>query len=61
MTELDGILSTETYHVLRTEKIDYDWKLPAEFTRPAADRCAEADQPPDASRPTRPAPHWRTA
>lgn len=31
MTELDGILSTETYHVLRTEKIDYDWKLPAEF------------------------------
>jgi Lrp/AsnC family transcriptional regulator for asnA, asnC and gidA len=31
MTELDGILSTETYHVLSTEKIDYDWKLPVEF------------------------------
>lgn len=28
---LGGIVSTETYHVLRTEKINYDWKLPGEF------------------------------
>jgi Lrp/AsnC family transcriptional regulator for asnA, asnC and gidA len=28
---LEGIASTETAHVLRTEKINYDWKLPAEF------------------------------
>lgn len=33
---LDGIVSTETFHVLRTEKINYDWKLPREFTAPAA-------------------------
>ena len=28
---LGGIVSTETAHVLRTEKINYDWKLPAAF------------------------------
>ncbi len=28
---LGGIVSTETSHVLRTEKINYDWKMPAEF------------------------------
>lgn len=26
-----GVVSTETYHVLRTGKINYDWELPAEF------------------------------
>lgn len=26
-----SIVSTETYHVLRTGKINYDWKLPMEF------------------------------
>lgn len=31
LPSLGGIVSTETYHVLRTEKINYDWKLPAEF------------------------------
>lgn len=29
--KLDGIVSSETFHVLRTEKINYDWKLPREF------------------------------
>jgi Lrp/AsnC family transcriptional regulator for asnA, asnC and gidA len=28
---LGGIVSTETYHVLRAEKINYDWKLPSDF------------------------------
>lgn len=28
---LDGIVSTETFQVLRTEKINYDWKLPREL------------------------------
>jgi Lrp/AsnC family transcriptional regulator, regulator for asnA, asnC and gidA len=28
---LDGVVGTETAHVLRTEKINYDWKLPAAF------------------------------
>jgi Lrp/AsnC family transcriptional regulator, regulator for asnA, asnC and gidA len=28
---LDGVLGTETAHVLRNEKINYDWKLPAAF------------------------------
>jgi Lrp/AsnC family transcriptional regulator, regulator for asnA, asnC and gidA len=28
---LGGIVGTETAHVLRTEKINYDWKLPAAF------------------------------
>jgi Lrp/AsnC family transcriptional regulator, regulator for asnA, asnC and gidA len=28
---LDGVVATETAHVLRTEKINYDWKLPAAF------------------------------
>ena len=28
---LGPIVSTETYHVLRTGKINYDWKLPADF------------------------------
>lgn len=29
--QLEGLFSTETYHVLRTEKINYDWKLPSTF------------------------------
>lgn len=28
---LDGVLGTETAHVLKAEKINYDWKLPAGF------------------------------
>ena len=28
---LGPIIGTETYHVLRTGKINYDWKLPLEF------------------------------
>ncbi|MEX0625664.1 MAG: Lrp/AsnC family transcriptional regulator [Chloroflexota bacterium] len=36
---LDGIVSTETFHVLRTEKINYDWKLPREFV--ASEAAAE--------------------
>jgi Lrp/AsnC family transcriptional regulator for asnA, asnC and gidA len=28
---LGPIIGTETYHVLRTGKINYDWKLPTEF------------------------------
>lgn len=28
---LGSIVSTETYHVLRTGKINYDWKLPADL------------------------------
>ena len=28
---LGPIIGTETYHVLRTGKINYDWKLPIEF------------------------------
>ena len=31
LPSLHGILSTETSHVLHAEKINYDWKLPAEF------------------------------
>jgi len=31
MPSIDGVVSTETSHVLRTGKINYDWKLPAEF------------------------------
>jgi Lrp/AsnC family transcriptional regulator for asnA, asnC and gidA len=27
---VSGVTSTETFYVLRTEKINYDWKLPAE-------------------------------
>ena len=28
---LDGVVATETAHVLRTAKINYDWKLPTAF------------------------------
>lgn len=28
---LGGIVGTETYHVLRTRKINYEWRLPGEF------------------------------
>ena len=28
---LGGVASTETYHVLRTGKINYEWALPTEF------------------------------
>jgi hypothetical protein len=31
LPELGPIVSTETYHVLRTGKINYDWKLPADL------------------------------
>ena len=43
---LDGIVGTETAHVLRTEKINYDWKLPAAFgpsTRPDVQVAAQAE------------------
>ena len=36
-----SIVSTETYHVLRTGKINYDWKLPIEF----ADNAARGGRP----------------
>lgn len=36
-----GVVGTETSHVLRTGKINYDWKLPAEFGR-GRDRASEA-------------------
>jgi Lrp/AsnC family transcriptional regulator, regulator for asnA, asnC and gidA len=31
MPAIGGVVSSETSHVLRTGKINYDWKLPAEF------------------------------
>jgi Lrp/AsnC family transcriptional regulator, regulator for asnA, asnC and gidA len=42
---LDGVVGTETAHVLRTEKINYDWKLPAAFgqsSRPDMQLAAQA-------------------
>ncbi len=32
LPRIGGIVSTETYTVLRAQKINYDWKLPSEFT-----------------------------
>jgi Lrp/AsnC family transcriptional regulator, regulator for asnA, asnC and gidA len=32
LPRIGGIVSTETYTVLRAGKINYDWKLPSEFT-----------------------------
>ena len=37
LPSIGGIVSTETSHVLRTGKINYDWELPAEFG-PGRDR-----------------------
>lgn len=34
---LGGIVSTETFHVLRTGKINYDWKLPEQWDRVKGD------------------------
>ncbi len=45
LATLDGVLGTETAHVLRTEKINYDWKLPAAFgptSRPDVQLAAPA-------------------
>jgi Lrp/AsnC family transcriptional regulator for asnA, asnC and gidA len=36
MPAVGSIVSTETYHVLRTGKINYDWKLPSDFAVNAA-------------------------
>jgi Lrp/AsnC family transcriptional regulator for asnA, asnC and gidA len=36
MPAVGSIVSTETYHVLRTGKINYDWRLPNEFAVNAA-------------------------
>lgn len=44
----DGILSTETFHVVHTGKINYDWKLPAEFL--AGRRLPSAGAPRDPGR-----------
>ena len=41
---LGPILSTETYHVLRTGKINYDWKLPIE-SGPNATRAGRSTAP----------------
>lgn len=43
VAELDGIAATETFHVLRTGKINYDWKLPREFVDRARRRSATSD------------------
>jgi Lrp/AsnC family transcriptional regulator for asnA, asnC and gidA len=32
MPRLGGVIGMETSHVLRTERINYDWKLPADYT-----------------------------
>jgi Lrp/AsnC family transcriptional regulator for asnA, asnC and gidA len=31
LPQIEGIVSTETYTVLRAGKINYDWKLPSQF------------------------------
>jgi Lrp/AsnC family transcriptional regulator for asnA, asnC and gidA len=40
---LGPIASTETYHVLRTGKINYDWRLPIEFEQRARATRAAGD------------------
>jgi Lrp/AsnC family transcriptional regulator, regulator for asnA, asnC and gidA len=39
---LEGVVATETAHVLKTEKINYDWKLPADFGTSAQPRVQVA-------------------
>lgn len=42
---MEGVVGTETAHVLRTEKINYDWKLPTAFgpsARPDVQLAAQA-------------------
>jgi len=42
---MEGVVGTETAHVLRTEKINYDWKLPTAFgssARPDVQVAAQA-------------------
>lgn len=39
LRDVPGIVSTETLHILRTAKINYDWKLPEE----AFERIAKTD------------------
>jgi len=31
LTSFEDIVSTESFHILHTAKINYDWKLPEEF------------------------------
>jgi DNA-binding Lrp family transcriptional regulator len=31
--KIAGIVSTETYYVMRTQKFDYEWKLPEELPK----------------------------
>jgi Lrp/AsnC family transcriptional regulator for asnA, asnC and gidA len=51
LPSLHGIVSTETSHVLHAEKINYDWKLPAEFGPGRADNLdvAQSDTRPGAT------------
>jgi Lrp/AsnC family transcriptional regulator for asnA, asnC and gidA len=52
LPSLHGILSTETSHVLHAEKINYDWKLPAEF---GPGRANDSDIPKSSPGPAPPA------
>jgi Lrp/AsnC family transcriptional regulator for asnA, asnC and gidA len=44
---LGPIVSTETYHVLRTGRINYDWKLPADLAGNSPRSARSAARPPD--------------
>lgn len=53
LPSLGGIVNTETYHVLRTEKINYDWKLPAEFEHGRPRRAGSGGNPSSVRRRSR--------
>ncbi|HYM84270.1 MAG TPA: Lrp/AsnC family transcriptional regulator [Candidatus Dormibacteraeota bacterium] len=58
LPSLGPIVSTETYHVLRTGKINYDWKLPIEFGDAQARATRPLSSSPDRAprRSARPSP-----
>lgn len=45
LRDFPGIAAVETFHVLRGEKINYDWKLPAEVFERLRERSAPAERP----------------
>jgi len=56
LSKVPGVLQSETYHVLHTVKINYDWRLPLDLERPGS-KPGRGDRRRRQSSAARPADH----
>jgi Lrp/AsnC family transcriptional regulator, regulator for asnA, asnC and gidA len=56
LSKVPGVLQSETYHVLHTVKINYDWRLPLDLDSPGS-KLGRGDRRPRRSTEPRPTGH----